>query len=130
MTTIRNKSSVFTGTFSLGCFLCSSKGIHMNMFVEERLKPLKFSPQAHQGLVDNFQAICIPYSYRTKPQMWFLHLSITLLVPQTILQEYIMFWGLSHIYKFRNWKKLWWWGRGFLLGGWGEEWEARNQVSP
>lgn len=31
------------------------------MFVEERLQPLKFSPQAHQGLVDNLQAICIPF---------------------------------------------------------------------
>jgi hypothetical protein len=30
------------------------------MFVEERVKPLKCSPQAHQGLVGNLQAICIP----------------------------------------------------------------------
>lgn len=39
------------------------------MFVEESLKPLKFSLQAHQGLMDNLQAICIPFSCRTKPQM-------------------------------------------------------------
>ena len=39
------------------------------MFAEERLKPLKFSPQPHLGLVDNLQAICIPFSCRTKPQM-------------------------------------------------------------
>lgn len=38
------------------------------MFAEER-KPLKFSPQAHLGLLDNLQAICIPFSCRTKPQM-------------------------------------------------------------
>lgn len=59
---------MFSGIISLGCLFVIAKG-NMNVFAEERLKLLKFSPQAHQGLVDNLQAICIPFSCRTKPQM-------------------------------------------------------------